>query len=73
MPVRPLSAFDVEELDNVEDALIMLDANIEDLMTMAKDQTTFGPKEFWILDKNVLVLKGYCDRLEVLIHEENRS
>lgn len=73
MPVRPLAAFDVQELDSVEDALAMLDANIEDLMTMSKDQLLYGPKECWILDKNVLVLKTYCDRIEVLIQEEDKS
>lgn len=73
MPVRPLAAFDVQELTSVDDGLAMLDANIEDLMAMSRDQLLFGPKEFWILDKNVLVLKTYCDRLEALILEENKQ
>lgn len=73
MPIRPLAQFNVQELDSVDDALAMLDANIEDLMTMTKDQLIFGPKEFWILDKNVLFLKSYCDRLETLIKEENKK
>ena len=73
MPVRPLAAFDVEELTSVDEALMMLDANIEDLMTMSKDQATFNPKEIWILDKNILFLKSYCDRLEALIREEKKQ
>lgn len=70
MPIRPLAPFNVRELTNVEDALAMLDANIDDLSVMCADQMVFGPKELWMLDKNILVLKGYCDRTEELIREE---
>ena len=73
MPVRPLAAFDVQELDSVDDALLMLDANIEDLMTMTSGQVVFDTKEIWVLDKNILFLKTYCDRLEALIHEEKKK
>lgn len=73
MPVRPLAQFDVQELDSIDDALAMLDANIEDLSNMCLDQVDFGPKQFWTLDKNVLVLGTYCDRLVTLIREENKT
>jgi hypothetical protein len=73
MPVRPLAHFDVQELESVDDALLMLDANLEDLMTMCVDQPVFGPKEIWTLDKNILFLKNYCDRLEALIREEKKQ
>jgi hypothetical protein len=72
MPVRPLAPFNVEELDSVDDALAMLDANIEDLSNMCLDQDDFNAKVFWILDKNVLVLGTYCARLETLIREEKK-
>jgi hypothetical protein len=70
MPIRPLAPFNVQELTTVDDALALLDANIEDLMVMCKDQLVYGPKEFWVLDKNILFLKAYCDRLETLVSQE---
>lgn len=70
MPIRPIAQFDVQTLDNVDDALAMLDAGIDDLMVMCNDHDIWGPKEFWTLDKNTLTLKGYTDRLIVLISEE---
>lgn len=70
MPIRPLAPFNVRDLINVEDALAMLDANIDDLSTMCSDQSVFGPKELWMLDKNIIVLKGYCDRTVELIQKE---
>lgn len=56
----------------MDDALAMLDANLEDLMTMTSEQLVFAPKDIWVLDKNVLFLKGYYDRIEQLIREENK-
>jgi hypothetical protein len=54
----------------VDDALAMIDANIEDLMTMTNDQLVYGARELWILDKNMLFMKAYYDRLEALVREE---
>jgi len=73
MPIRPLASFNVQELQSVDDALAMLDANIEDLMTMTKDQLVYGPNEYWILDKNILFLEQYSNRLEKLIRQENKK
>jgi hypothetical protein len=73
MPIRPLAAFNVQSLDSVDDALAMLDANLSDLADMFKDQVMFGAKEQWVLDKNILFLKQYYDRLEALVGEESKS
>lgn len=72
MPIRPLAPFNVQELDNVDDALAMLDANIDDLMTMTSDHLVVEKKDIWTLDKNILYLKGYYDRLEQLVLEDKR-
>jgi len=73
MSVRPLAPFNPNSVDNVDDALAMLDAGVAELMEMTKDQLLFGPTEFFVLDKNVLCLKGRCDRIEALILEEKKS
>jgi hypothetical protein len=72
MPIRPLAPFNVQELDSVDDALAMLDANLDDLMTMTSDQLVYGPKELWLLDKNILFLDGYYKRLEELVRGETK-
>lgn len=56
----------------MDDALAMLDANIDDLMTMTSDQLVYGPKELWLLDKNILFLRSYYDRLEELVRGESK-
>ena len=72
MPIKPLPPCNVGALSSVDDALALLDANIGELMVMCDDQATFGPKELWMVDKNILTLKGYCDRLETLIKLEKK-
>lgn len=71
MPIRPLAPFNVQSLGSVDDALAMLDANLVDLADMCKDQPKFGPKEVWILDKNILFLKTFYDRVEALVGQES--
>lgn len=56
----------------MDDALVMLDASVEDLMVMCKDQVYFGQEDFATLDKNVAYLKSYCDQIETKIKQEKR-
>lgn len=72
MPIRPLAPMNLQELTSVDDALAMIDANIEDLITMSCGTGSMSKTDVWTFDKNVLYLKGYYDRLEDLVRGENK-
>ena len=72
MSIRPLPPSIATRLTSVDDALAMIDGSIGDLMDMTVDQVNFGPKDLWILDKNIVTMKTYYDRAEQLIREEKK-
>lgn len=56
----------------MDDALAMIDASLEDLMTMTGGEVLLDKKDVWTVDKNILSMKGLYDRLAELVRGENK-
>lgn len=73
MPIRPLAPVNLQAIDNVDDALALLDVGLAELAEMASDQTKFGTKEVWMLDKNILSMKSRYDKVSMEIRRETQT
>lgn len=62
-----LTAYSLDDLKTVDDALLLLEKNLESLMEMMPNNRSFSAEEKAILFSNIDFVKRYYEKTELLL------